>query len=138
MPVSALAVGSSAAWRNAQSCKPDTHVQGAAGGWIVYDVLALLLFCLSCICTAPAAVCAGEGLITYMRTDGVNLSAEAVESLRDLIGSLYGASYLPPAGLRVYKSRAKNAQEAHEAIRPTNPALLPGQVQGLTSDQVRG
>jgi DNA topoisomerase-1 len=73
-----------------------------------------------------------------MRTDGVNLSAEAVDSLRDLIGGQYGASYLPPAGLRVYKTRAKNAQEAHEAIRPTNPALLPSQVQGLTPDQVGG
>jgi DNA topoisomerase-1 len=81
--------------------------------------------------------CAGEGLITYMRTDGVNLSAEAVDTLRDLIGSQYGANYLPPAGSRVYKTRAKNAQEAHEAIRPTNPALLPGDVQGLTPDQVR-
>jgi DNA topoisomerase IA len=82
-------------------------------------------------------LCAGEGLITYMRTDGVNLSAEAVDTLRGLIGSQYGASYLPPAGSRVYKTRAKNAQEAHEAIRPTNPALLPGDVEGLTPDQVR-
>lgn len=81
---------------------------------------------------------AGEGLITYMRTDGVNLSAEAVGALRELIGSQYGAEYLPPAGARVYKSRAKNAQEAHEAIRPTDPSLLPAAVQGLTPDEVRG
>jgi hypothetical protein len=99
-----------------------------------------MLYCHTARFVCPIGVadiaCAGEGLITYMRTDGVNLSAEAVDTLRDLISSEYGSSYLPPAGSRVYKSRAKNAQEAHEAIRPTNPALLPGDVQGLTSDQV--
>lgn len=73
-----------------------------------------------------------------MRTDGVTLSAEAVEGLRGVIATHYGQAYLPPPGSRVYKSRAKNAQEAHEAIRPTNPALLPGQGLGLTADQVEG
>lgn len=95
-------------------------------------------FSCCCCCCLGGCCCAGEGLITYMRTDGVNLSAEAVESLRGMIGGHFGAGYLPPAGSRVYKSRAKNAQEAHEAIRPTDPGLLPGQVQGLTPDQVRG
>lgn len=72
-----------------------------------------------------------------MRTDGVNISSEAVELLRDVICHRYGAEYLPASGPRVYKSRAKNAQEAHEAIRPTNPDLAPNQVSGtLTSDQV--
>jgi len=52
----------------------------------------------------------GEGLITYMRTDGVSLSAEAVDSLRDTISSVYGVDHLPAGGPRVYKSRAKNAQ----------------------------
>jgi hypothetical protein len=53
---------------------------------------------------------AGEGLITYMRTDGVSLSAEAVDALRDTIGKMYGEDHLPAGGPRVYKSRAKNAQ----------------------------
>ncbi|MBF0296615.1 MAG: type I DNA topoisomerase [Magnetococcales bacterium] len=64
------------------------------------------------------------GLITYMRTDSVQLAAEAVHALRDLIKTRYGADHLPKAP-RTYKSSAKNAQEAHEAIRPTDPTLLP-------------
>lgn len=63
-----------------------------------------------------------QGMITYMRTDSVNLSSEAVESAREYIGSTYGASYVP-AMKRIYKAKSKNAQEAHEAIRPTNMAL---------------
>ncbi len=59
------------------------------------------------------------GHITYMRTDSVNLAQEAVAAMRDLIARDYGAPYLP-AQPRVYKTKAKNAQEAHEAIRPTN------------------
>ena len=59
------------------------------------------------------------GHITYMRTDSVNLADEALEALRALIGSQYGAAYLPPEPRR-YKTKAKNAQEAHEAIRPTD------------------
>lgn len=71
-----------------------------------------------------------------MRTDGVNLSPEAVEALRDVIGTVFGPAQLPAAPWQ-YKSRAKNAQEAHEAIRPTNPALLPDQAAAmLTPDQV--
>ncbi|UCM85165.1 MAG: type I DNA topoisomerase [Rickettsia endosymbiont of Culicoides impunctatus] len=64
------------------------------------------------------------GLITYMRTDGTTLASEAVEQIRQLIHKNFGDKYLP-ASQRVYKSRAKNAQEAHEAIRPTNVTLLP-------------
>ena len=71
-----------------------------------------------------------------MRTDGVNLSPEAIDSLRDVIKTRYGPEYLPSSGPRAYRSRAKNAQEAHEAIRPTNPDLLPDRVSGLTSEQV--
>src|ERR1700752_1335178 len=74
---------------------------------------------------------AGEtvGLITYMRTDGVAISAEAIAAARDLIGSEFGARYLPDAP-RVYRSPAKNAQEAHEAIRPTDVARKPADVAG--------
>ncbi len=59
------------------------------------------------------------GLITYMRTDGVQLSQEAIDGSRRLISEQYGDKYLPGAP-RIYKSTAKNAQEAHEAIRPTD------------------
>lgn len=64
------------------------------------------------------------GLITYMRTDSTTLASEAVEQIRQLIHKNFGDKYLP-ASQRVYKSRAKNAQEAHEAIRPTDVTLLP-------------
>src|SRR5438034_939127 len=67
------------------------------------------------------------GLITYMRTDGVAIAAEAIAGARQLIGSEFGARYVP-AEPRVYRSPAKNAQEAHEAIRPTDLARKPGDV----------
>jgi DNA topoisomerase I len=82
---------------------------------------------------------AGEtvGLITYMRTDGVAISAEAIAAARQLIGSDFGPRYLPDA-LRVYRSPAKNAQEAHEAIRPTDLGRKPRDVAGrLDRDQLR-
>ncbi|MBI2595440.1 type I DNA topoisomerase [Candidatus Daviesbacteria bacterium] len=60
-----------------------------------------------------------HGLITYMRTDSFNLSPVALMQSREFIKSQYGKNYLPPKP-RVFKSRSKNAQEAHEAIRPTN------------------
>ncbi|KAF0138291.1 MAG: topA [Rhodospirillaceae bacterium] len=66
----------------------------------------------------------GVGLITYMRTDGVQMAAEAVGAIRDLIGHAFGAAYRPAAP-RVYKARARNAQEAHEAIRPTDVNRYP-------------
>ncbi|MBL6852508.1 MAG: type I DNA topoisomerase [Alphaproteobacteria bacterium] len=58
------------------------------------------------------------GLITYMRTDGITMVPEAIADARSTIGSRYGQRYLP-ASARTYTSKAKNAQEAHEAIRPT-------------------
>ncbi|MBF0623080.1 MAG: type I DNA topoisomerase [Magnetococcales bacterium] len=64
------------------------------------------------------------GLITYMRTDSVNLAQEAIDSIRDLVNKRYGQEYLP-AKPRKYKSSAKNAQEAHEAIRPTDSNHTP-------------
>src|SRR5579862_7497113 len=67
------------------------------------------------------------GLITYMRTDGVAIAGEAIAAARSLIGSEFGDRYLPNSP-RVYRSPAKNAQEAHEAIRPTDLARKPGDV----------
>ncbi|HEY3694580.1 type I DNA topoisomerase [Phenylobacterium sp.] len=65
------------------------------------------------------------GLITYMRTDGVQSAPEAVAETREVIAGLYGREYVPESG-RIYKTKAKNAQEAHEAIRPTALARNPG------------
>ena len=74
-----------------------------------------------------------QGLITYMRTDSVNLAEEAIISARDYIGKEYGVQYLPKDPKR-YKTKAKVAQEAHEAIRPTNvlksPEILSSQLEG--------
>ena len=67
------------------------------------------------------------GLITYMRTDGVQMAREAVHAIRDHVGQAYGASYLPAAP-REYTSKAKNAQEAHEAVRPTEVSRTPDEV----------
>ena len=67
------------------------------------------------------------GLITYMRTDGVALSMDAIAAARDVIAKDYGASFVPESP-RIYKSTAKNAQEAHEAIRPTDLHRRPEQV----------
>lgn len=77
------------------------------------------------------------GLITYMRTDSVTLSQEAVQASRKLIEKDFGAQYLPDTP-RVYKTKAKNAQEAHEAIRPTDLFRRPAQMrQVLDEDQFR-
>jgi DNA topoisomerase-1 len=77
------------------------------------------------------------GLITYMRTDGVSLSADAVGATRALIERDYGPNYRPAAP-RFYKTVAKNAQEAHEAIRPTDAFRRPADVAHfLDSDQLR-
>lgn len=59
------------------------------------------------------------GYITYMRTDGIDMAPEAVQAARDAIGTLYGKEYVPGSP-RIYKNKAKNAQEAHECIRPTD------------------
>jgi DNA topoisomerase-1 len=75
------------------------------------------------------------GLITYMRTDSVNLAKEAVDSIRDLIVSRYGKEYCPHTP-RVFKTKSKNAQEAHEAIRPTSASRTPESLkEHLTPDQ---
>ena len=77
------------------------------------------------------------GLITYMRTDGVQMSAEAIQAIRGHVGEEFGQNYLPPQA-REYSSRAKNAQEAHEAIRPTDVQRTPMQVaRYLNPDQRR-
>ncbi|MFC3050732.1 type I DNA topoisomerase [Kordiimonas pumila] len=75
------------------------------------------------------------GLITYMRTDGVTIAQEALNATRHVIENRYGAKYLPSSP-RVYKTKAKNAQEAHEAIRPTDPMRSPADVShALDSDE---
>jgi len=77
------------------------------------------------------------GLITYMRTDGVDIAEEAIAAARSLIGTDYGSRYVPPSP-RQYQTKAKNAQEAHEAIRPTDVARRPKDTKAfLDSDQAR-
>ncbi len=76
------------------------------------------------------------GLITYMRTDGVQMAREAIQDLRGHIKKAFGEEYLPGAP-REYSSRAKNAQEAHEAIRPTDVARTPESVAPYLNDQQR-
>jgi DNA topoisomerase-1 len=77
------------------------------------------------------------GLITYMRTDGVTLSQDAINAGRKLIAEQYGQKYLPAAP-RIYRSAAKNAQEAHEAIRPTDLFRRPEHVRRhLRDDEFR-
>ncbi len=76
------------------------------------------------------------GLITYMRTDSLRISDEAAQQAAGFIEQRYGKNYLPPKR-RVYKSR-NNAQDAHEAIRPTMPEMAPDQVKdSLTADQYK-
>jgi len=78
-----------------------------------------------------------QGLITYMRTDSVNLSVEAVEEIRALIVEKYGAKNIPKEP-RVFKTKSKNAQEAHEAIRPTTSSYIPTQIKdSLTIEQFK-
>jgi len=77
------------------------------------------------------------GLITYMRTDSVNLADEAIAELREFIGQRYGQDQAPKDP-RHYKTKAKNAQEAHEAIRPTSVLRIPDEIKDhLTKDQAR-
>ncbi|MDH3689227.1 MAG: type I DNA topoisomerase [Gammaproteobacteria bacterium] len=77
------------------------------------------------------------GLITYMRTDSVNLAQEAVSEIRALIVERYGEDNLPKSA-QTYKSKSKNAQEAHEAIRPTAASRIPSEIQStLTADQFK-
>jgi DNA topoisomerase-1 len=77
------------------------------------------------------------GLITYMRTDGVQMAREAIGAAREFIRQSFGAAYLPAAP-RDYQTKAKNAQEAHEACRPTDFSRTPEQVaRYLSSEQAR-
>jgi DNA topoisomerase I len=77
------------------------------------------------------------GLITYMRTDSVNLAAEAIGEVREFIAKRYGSDNVPPEP-RTFKTKSKNAQEAHEAIRPTAADRVPESLQGhLSKDQFR-
>ena len=69
------------------------------------------------------------GLISYMRTDSVSLAAEAVSELRAVAAQLYGPQSVAEE-VRVYKNKSKNAQEAHEAIRPTSAAITPTDIEG--------
>ncbi|PIW27652.1 MAG: type I DNA topoisomerase [Rhodobacterales bacterium CG15_BIG_FIL_POST_REV_8_21_14_020_59_13] len=75
------------------------------------------------------------GLITYMRTDGVDMAAEAITQVRDVITTRYGKLY-SPGSPRIYKSKQRNAQEAHEAIRPTSFSRAPEDLH-LDEDQHR-
>jgi DNA topoisomerase-1 len=77
------------------------------------------------------------GLITYMRTDSLNLAQEAIGQIRDVIVQLYGSAGLAEEP-RIFRTKSKNAQEAHEAIRPTAANILPGDIEKkLETDQFR-
>jgi DNA topoisomerase I len=77
------------------------------------------------------------GLITYMRTDSVSLAAEAVKEIREVAVKMYGQDSIAEE-IRVYKTKSKNAQEAHEAVRPTSASIAPADVEGkLDNDLYR-
>ena len=73
------------------------------------------------------------GLITYMRTDSTNMSADAVKEIREWVDKKFGGKYVPEKA-NIYKSK-KDAQEAHEAIRPTNVSFVPDEVRKYLSDE---
>jgi len=78
-----------------------------------------------------------QGLITYMRTDSLSLSQQALADLREVIGERFGSDYLPEKP-NFYRSKSKNAQEAHEAIRPTSAGLSPKEAKAnLKDDQAK-
>ncbi|MDQ7091932.1 MAG: type I DNA topoisomerase [Methylococcales bacterium] len=74
------------------------------------------------------------GLITYMRTDSVNLAAEAITEIRELIADTYGSENVPKEP-RQFKTKSKNAQEAHEAVRPTSVNQQPSQIKSSLSPE---
>nr|WP_272880556.1 type I DNA topoisomerase [Candidatus Synchoanobacter obligatus] len=77
------------------------------------------------------------GLITYMRTDSVHIATEAIPEIRDCIVNTYGSDHIPDSP-RVFKTKTKNAQEAHEAIRPTHFDFPPNKIkEALSSDQLK-
>jgi DNA topoisomerase-1 len=73
------------------------------------------------------------GLITYMRTDSVSLAAEAIQEIREVATRLYGKAEVADEP-RIYKTKSKNAQEAHEAIRPTSASITPASLEGKIED----
>ena len=75
------------------------------------------------------------GLITYMRTDSVSLAAEAIQEIREVAARLYGKDEVAEEP-RIYKTKSKNAQEAHEAIRPTAAGITPADVEGKIEDDL--
>jgi DNA topoisomerase-1 len=85
-------------------------------------------------CMSAAQRLYEAGLITYMRTDGIDMAPEAVMAARDAIKDRFGADYLPKSP-RMYKNKAKNAQEAHECIRPTEMTRDAGKIRISDADQ---
>jgi len=85
-------------------------------------------------CMSTAQRLYEAGYITYMRTDGIDMAPEAVTAARDAIKTLYGAQYVPDSP-RMYKNKAKNAQEAHECIRPTDMMVKADDLRSLEPDQ---
>ncbi len=85
-------------------------------------------------CMSAAQRLYEAGHITYMRTDGIDMAPEAVMAARDAIKAHFGAEYLPKSP-RMYKNKAKNAQEAHECIRPTDMMLSPDRLPVSDKDQ---
>lgn len=85
-------------------------------------------------CMSAAQRLYEAGHITYMRTDGIDMAPEAVMAARDAIKARFGEAYLPKSP-RMYKNKAKNAQEAHECIRPTDMSLSPDRLKISADDQ---
>ena len=85
-------------------------------------------------CMSTAQRLYEAGYITYMRTDGIDIAPEAVMAARDEIKSRYGTNYVPKSP-RMYKNKAKNAQEAHECIRPTDMSVSPDKLPVRDGDQ---
>ncbi|TJZ90749.1 type I DNA topoisomerase [Paracoccus gahaiensis] len=85
-------------------------------------------------CMSAAQRLYEAGLITYMRTDGIDMAPEAVMAARDAIKAKFGEKYLPKSP-RMYKNKAKNAQEAHECIRPTDMMMSPDRLTLSADDQ---
>ncbi len=87
-------------------------------------------------CMSAAQRLYEAGHITYMRTDGIDMAPEAVHAARDAIRGLFGPAYVPDSP-RMYKNKAKNAQEAHECIRPTDMGATPQKLRLAEADQKR-
>ena len=88
------------------------------------------------VCMSAAQRLYEAGYITYMRTDGIDMAPEAVMAARDEIKRRFGAPYVPDSP-RMYKNKAKNAQEAHECIRPTDMSASPDELKITDADQRR-